>query len=86
MAKNQRRRTQEALFSPAPSTTPPDEKKAAERTETPLKAVPADEPRLNLPKIDPNGLIFDEYGIAGDCTNVPQILKAILCELVRRRA
>lgn len=35
MAKNQRRRTQEALFSPAPSTTPPDEEKAAERTEAP---------------------------------------------------
>lgn len=111
MARNPRKRTQEALFSPAPSTTPPDEEKAAERTETPEKpipgfiadnifgpgfndpkpdadippAVPADEPRLNLPKIDPNGLIFDEYGIAGDCTNVPQILKAILCELVRRR-
>lgn len=85
MARNQRRRAQEALFSPAPSTTPPDGEKAAERTETALNAVPDGESRPNPPKIDPNGLIFDEYGIAGDCTNVPQILKAILCELVRRR-
>ena len=34
MARNQRRRAQEALFSPAPSTTPLEEEKAVERTET----------------------------------------------------
>ena len=38
-----------------------------------------------LPQPDPNALMFEEYGIAGDTTNIPQILKAILCELVRRR-
>ena len=77
MARNQRRRAQEALFSPAPSTTPPEEEKAVERTESALNAVPA------VPS--PADIIRDEYGIAPNCTNVPQILRAILCEMVRGR-
>ena len=78
MAKNQRRRAQEALFSPAPSTTPPEEEKAAERTESALNAVPA--------ASSPADIIRDEYGIAQNCTNVPHLLYAILCEMVRRRS
>lgn len=77
MARNQRRRAQEALFSPAPSTTPPDEEKAAERTESALNSVPA--------ATSPADIIRDEYGIEPNCTNVPQILRAILCEMVRGR-
>ena len=77
MARNQRRRAQEALFPPAPSTTPPDEEKAAERTESALNAVPA--------APSPADIIRDEYGIAPNCTNVPRLLYAILCEVVRGR-
>ena len=36
-------------------------------------------------KPDPNGIIFDEYGIDGKCKDIPDILKAILCELVLAR-
>lgn len=108
MARNQRRRAQEALFSPAPSTTPPEEEKAAERTETPEEPIPgfiADKifgpgfydpkpgeqqtPETDVPPIppapSPADYIARAYGIEPNCTNVPQILKAILCELVRRR-
>lgn len=77
MAKNKRRRAQEALFSPAPSTTPPDEEKAAERTESALNAVPA--------APSPADIIRDEYDIAPNGTNVPRLLYALLCETVRRR-
>ena len=77
MSRNQRKRAQEALFSPAPSTTPPDAEKAAERMESTLTAIPA--------APSPADIICDEYGIAANCTNVPQILRAILCEMVRRR-
>ena len=80
MARNQRRRAQEALFSPAPSTTPPDEEKAAERTETPETDVPA------VPaEPSPADYVRDKYGIAPNCTNVPRLLYAILCEVVRGR-
>lgn len=78
--RNQRRSAQEALFPPAPSTTPPEEENAAERTETRLNAVAEKSSAL-----DPNAVMFDEYGIDGETTNIPAILKAILCELVRRR-
>ena len=77
MARNQRRRAQEALFSPVPSTTPPEEEKAAERTETALNAVPA--------APSPADYISEKYGIAPNCTNVPRLLYAILCEVVRGR-
>ena len=77
MAKNQRRRAQEALFAPAPSTTPPDKEKAAERTESALNAVPA--------APSPADIIQTEYGIEPNCTNVPRLLYALLCETVRRR-
>ena len=80
MARNQRRRAQEALFSPAPSTTPPEEEKAAERTET---------PETDVSPIPPAPSIADyisrQYGIEPNCTNVPRLLYAILCEVVRGR-
>ena len=83
MARNQRRRAQEALFSPAPSTTPPDEEKDAERTETPEKPIPG----FIADKIFGPGLehIVRQYGIEPNCTNVPRLLYAILCEVVRGR-
>ena len=77
MARNQRRRTQEALFPPTQSTTQPDEEKAAERTESALNAVSA--------ATSPADIIRDEYGIEPNCTNVPRLLYAILCEVVRGR-
>ena len=110
MARNQRRRAQEALFSPAPSTTPPEEEKAAERTETPEKPIPgfiADkifgpgvyDPKPNEKQADtaetdvspippatsPAEYIVRQYGIEPNCTNVPRLLYAILCEVVRGR-
>ena len=78
MARNQRRRAQEALFSPAPSTTPPEEEKAAERTETPETGVSTIPPAPS-----PADYISEKYGIAPNCTNVPRLLYAILCEVVR---
>lgn len=78
MSRNQRRRAQEALFAPAPSTTPPEEEKAAERAESALTVVPA--------ALSPADIIRGEYDIAENCTNVPQILRAILCEMVRGRS
>ena len=80
MARNQRRRAQEALFSPAPSTTPPEEEKAAERTETPETDV-----QPVAPAPSPADYISEKYGIAPNCTNVPRLLYAILCEVVRGR-
>ena len=107
MARNQRRRAQEALFSPAPSTTPPDEEKAAERTETPEKPISDEKDyfKLNLSNdereelerayaaltsspirpIPPEEHIAQTYGIEPDCTNVPRLLYAILCEVVKGR-
>ena len=110
MARNQRRRAQEALFSPAPSTTPPEEEKAAERTETAERPIPgfiADKifgPGFYDPKTDekqadnaekdvspipsvssPADYISRTYGIEPNCTNVPRLLYAILCEVVRGR-
>lgn len=80
MVRNQRRRVQEALFSPAPSTIPPEEEKAAERTETPETDV------LPIPHASsPADYISNQYGIEPNCTNVPRLLYAILCEVVRGR-
>ena len=79
MARNQRRRAQEALFSPAPSTTPPDEEKAAERTETPK----ADPVYVPLP-LTPEEIIHERYGFGPDQTNIPKLLYALLCEAVSR--
>lgn len=85
MARNQRRRAQEALFSPAPSTTPPEEEKAAERTETPETDVPhVDDDKDAIYAIE--GYISRVHGIEPNCTNVPRLLYAILCEVVRGRA
>jgi hypothetical protein len=80
MARNQHRRAQEALFSPAPSTIPPEEKKAAERTETPETDVSP-----IAPDPSPADYISRQYGIVPNCTNVPRLLYAILCEVVRGR-
>ena len=102
MARNQRRRVQEALFSPAQSTTPPEEEKAAERTETPEKPIPGfiadkifgpgfydpkpdEQPAAVPPAPSPADYISEKYGIAPNCTNVPRLLYAILCEAVRGR-
>ena len=103
MARNQRRRAQEALFSPAPSTTPPEEEKAVERTETPEKPIPgikadlsSDEakeleqafaalPSSPIRPIPPEEHIARTYDIKPNCTNVPRLLYAILCEVVRGR-
>ena len=81
MARNQRKRAQEALFSPAPSTTPPEEEKAAERTETPKAGVSTIPPAPS-----PADYIAIQYDIGPNCTNVPRLLYAILCEMVRRRS
>ena len=84
MAKNQRRRAQEALFGPAPSTTPPEEEKAAERTETPETDVSSvDDDKDAIYAIE--GYISRIHGIEPNCTNVPRLLYAILCEVVRGR-
>lgn len=84
MARNQRRRAQEALFAPAPSTTPPEEEKAAEGTETPETDVSAvDGDKDTVYAIE--GYISRTYGIETNCTNVPRLLYALLCETVRRR-
>ncbi len=42
---------------------------------------------MDVPAVpaSPADIIRNEYGIAENCTNVPQILRAILCEMVRRR-
>ena len=102
MAKNQRRRAQEALFSHAPSTTPPEEEKAAERTETQKtvfvqdRLIPKDELKelekkftegvLPIaPASSPAEYIAEKYDIRPDCTNVPRLLYALLCETVRGR-
>ena len=103
MARNQRRRVQEALFSPAPSTTPPEEEKAAERTVTPEKPIPCIKVDLSsdeakelerafgpldsspIRPLPPEEYISNQYGIEPNCTNVPRLLYAILCEVVRGR-
>ena len=103
MARNQSRRAQEALFSPAPSTTPHDEEKAAERTETTEKPISgikvdlssyeaknlerafADLHSSPIRQIPPEEHIARTYGIEPNCTNVPRLLYAILCEVVRGR-
>ena len=70
------------------STTPPKQKKAAEATESAIAGVSvsnADEGKPVVQTPDPNAIMFDEYGIDGSTYDIPIILKAILCELVRRR-
>lgn len=78
MARNQRKRTTAPVLALGAITPPPDEEKAAERTESALTDVQA--------APSPADIIRDEYGIAANCTNVPQILRAILCEMVRGRS
>ena len=65
------------LLGTAPNI-PQTPKKAVERTETQPVPSPA-------PSLDPNAIMFDEYGIDGQCANIPAILKAILCEMIRGR-
>lgn len=79
MARNQRRRAQEALFSPAPSTTPP------EKPIPGFKADSSSDEALPIRSIPPEEHISRKYGIEQNCTNVPRLLFAILCEVVRSR-
>ena len=65
------------LLGTAPNI-PQTPKKAVERTETASAPVADFQP-------DPNALMFEEYGIDGQCANIPAILKAILCEMIRGR-
>ena len=65
------------LLGTAPNI-PQTPKKVVERTETQSAPSPA-------PSLDPNAIMFDEYGIDGQCANIPAILKAILCEMIRGR-
>ena len=70
------------------STIPPKQKKTAEATESAIAGVSAfndDKCKPIVPPPDPNAIMFDEYGIDGSTYDIPIILKAILCELVRRR-
>ena len=104
MAKNQRRRAQEALFASSPTPTPPNEEKSVERTETAGKHISgievvdlSSEERNELERavraldsapirpIPPEEHIARTYGIEPNCTNVPRLLYAILCEVVRGR-
>ena len=65
------------LLGDAPNI-PQTPKKAVERTETQYTPSPA-------PSLDPNAVMSNEYGIDGQCANIPNILKAILCEMIRGR-
>lgn len=79
--RNSRRSAQEALFAHSPTHTPHDEEKAAERTETTeTGAQPVEQAKSHA------DIIRDRYDIAPNCTNVPRLLYAILCEVVRGRA
>lgn len=65
------------LLGSAPNI-PQTPKKAVERTET--QSTPS-----TAPSLDPNAIMYEEYGIDGQCANIPNILKAILCEMIRGR-
>lgn len=69
------------------TTTPKTSKKPAEGAQEQNEAVlPLDLSECRpVPKPDPNAIMFDEYGIDGSTYDIPIILKAILCEMVRRR-
>lgn len=69
------------------TTTPKTSKKPAEGAQEQKEAVlPLDLSECHpVPKPDPNAIMFDEYGIDGQCANIPNILKAILCEMIRGR-
>ena len=88
MAKKAANRRSTPELDLGASTTPPKQKKAAEAAESAVSGISAFnaakcEPIVQPP--DPNAIMFDEYGIDGSTYDIPIILKAILCELVRRR-
>lgn len=87
MAKKAANRRSTPELDLGASTTPPKQKKAAEGAQEQNEAVlPLDLSECRpVPKPDPNAIMFDEYGIDGSTYDIPIILKAILCELVRRR-
>lgn len=88
MAKKAANRRSTPELDLGASTIPPKQKKAAEATESDIADISVfnadkSEPAVQPP--DPNAIMFDEYGIDGSTYDIPIILKAILCELVRRR-
>ena len=88
MAKKAANRRSTPELDLGASTTPPKQKKAAEATESAIAGISAfnadkRDPVVQTP--DPHARTFDEYGIDGSTYDIPIILKAILCELVRRR-
>ncbi len=88
MAKKAANRRSTPELDLGASTIPPKQKKAAEATESAIAGISVSnvdkrEPIVTPP--DPNAMMFDEYGIDGSTYDIPIILKAILCELVRRR-
>lgn len=88
MAKKAANRRSTPELDLGASTTPPKQKKAAEATESAvagLSAFNVDKREPIVQPTDPNAVMFDEYGIDGSTYDIPIILKAILCELVRRR-
>lgn len=88
MAKKAANRRSTPELDLGTSTTPPKQKKAAEATENAPAGISvsnADEGKPVVQPNDPNAIMFDEYGIDGSTYDIPIILKAILCELVRRR-
>lgn len=88
MAKKASNRRSTPELDLGASTIPPKQKKAAEATESAVAGVfvfNADEGKPVVQPNDPNAIMFDEYGIDGSTYDIPIILKAILCELVRRR-
>ena len=102
MAKKAANRRSTPEFDLGTSTTPPKQKKAAERTETPEKPIPGfiadkifgpgfydpkpdEQPAAVPPASSPAEYIVRQYGIEPNCTNVPRLLYAILCEVVRGR-
>ena len=88
MAKKAANRRSTPELDLGASTTPPKQKKAAEATESAIAGISAfnaDERDPVVQTPDPNAMMFDEYCIDGSTYDIPIILKAILCELVRRR-
>jgi hypothetical protein len=88
MAKKASNRRSTPELDLGASTIPTKQKKAAEATESAIAGISAfnvDKSEAVVQPPDPNAIMFDEYGIDGSTYDIPIILKAILCELVRRR-
>lgn len=57
----------------------------AEATVLPKESADATDWAEPAPKKSVEEIIFDEYGLDKEVSNMPRLLFAILCELVRRR-